>query len=149
METKPDEDTMISSQLNEMKTELKKLGGLKDLPNKFKSFENQLSNILNEITTIRSNMHHLKEENAQFKKRNRDLEEKNAKLDSQLNEQEQYGRRQNLEIHFFAVVKVSYMLTTCPHFDNLEIEIFDAGGPQCHFITSFTMAVRISTLSVH
>jgi len=78
METKPDEDTMISSQLNEMKTELKKLGGLKHLPSKVESFENQLSNILNEITTIRSNMDHLKEENAQLKKRNRDLEEKNA-----------------------------------------------------------------------
>jgi len=34
METKPDEDTMILSQLNEMKTELKKLSGLKDLPSK-------------------------------------------------------------------------------------------------------------------
>jgi len=42
----------------------------------------------------------------------------------------------------FAVVKVSYILTTCPYFDNLEFDIFDAGGPQCHFITSFTMAVR-------
>ena len=90
---------MISSQLNEMKTELKNLGGLKDLPSKFESFENQLSDILNEITTIGSNMDHLKEENAQLNKRNRDLEEKNAKLDSQLNEIEQYGRRQNLEIH--------------------------------------------------
>jgi len=27
-------------------------------------------------------------------------------------------------------------------------EIFDAGGPQCYFITS-TIAVRIRTLSVH
>jgi len=99
METKLDEHTTISSQLNEMKTELKKLGGLKDLPSKFESFENQLSDISNEITTIRSNMDHLKEENAQLKKRNRGLEEKNAKLDSQLNELEQYGRRQNLEIH--------------------------------------------------
>ena len=32
-------------------------------------------------------------------KRNGDIEETNAKLDSQLNELEQYGRRQNLEIH--------------------------------------------------
>ena len=47
------------------------------------------------------------------------------------------------------MVKVSYILTTCPYFDNLEFDIFDAGGPQCHFITSFTMAVRIRTLSVH
>ena len=99
METKPDEDTMISSQLNEMKTELKKLGGLKDLPSKFERFENQLSDIFKKITTIRSNLDHLKEENAQLKKRNRDFEEKNAKLDSQLNEVEQYRRRQNLEIH--------------------------------------------------
>jgi len=34
-------------------------------------------------------------------------------------------------------------------FDNLEFDIFDAGGPQCHFITSFTIAIRIQTLSVH
>jgi len=39
--------------------------------------------------------------------------------------------------------------TTCPYFDNLEFDIFDAGGPHCHFITSFAMAVRIRTLSVH
>ena len=39
METKLDEDTMISSQLNEMKTELKKLGGLKDLHSKFESLK--------------------------------------------------------------------------------------------------------------
>jgi len=44
-------------------------------------------------------MEHLKEGNALLQKRNRDLEEKNAKLDSQLNELEQYGRRLNLEIH--------------------------------------------------
>ena len=99
MEAKLDEDTMISSQLNEMKTELKKLGGLKDLLSKFERFENQLSDIFKKITTIRSNLDHLKEENAQLKKRNRDFEEKNAKLDSQLNELEQYGRRQKLEIH--------------------------------------------------
>jgi len=47
------------------------------------------------------------------------------------------------------VVKVSYILTTCPYFDNLEFDIFDAGGPQCHFITSFIVPVRILTLSVH
>jgi len=34
-------------------------------------------------------------------------------------------------------------------FDNLEFDIFDAGGPQCHFIASFTTAVRIRTLSAH
>ena len=48
----------------------------------------------------------------------------------------------------FTVVKVSYILTTCPCFDNFEFDIFDAGGPQCHFITSVTTAVRIRTLSV-
>jgi len=76
METKPDEDTVISSQLNEMKTELKKIADLKDLPSTFESFENQLSDILNEITTIRNSIDHLKEETAQLKKRNRDQEKK-------------------------------------------------------------------------
>ena len=47
----------------------------------------------------------------------------------------------------FAVVKMSCILTTCPCFNNLEFDIFDAGGPQCHFITSVTIAVRIRTLS--
>ena len=42
-----------------------------------------------------------------------------------------------------AVAKASYILTACPSFDNLEFEIFDAGGPQCHFITSVTIAARI------
>jgi len=40
-------------------------------------------------------------------------------------------------------------LTTFPCFDNLEFDVFDAGGPQCHFITSVTIAVRIWTLSVY
>jgi len=40
------------------------------------------------------------------------------------------------------------MLITCLYFDNLEFDICDAGGPQCHFITSVTIAVRILTLSV-
>jgi len=31
-------------------------------------------------------------------------------------------------IQVFAVVKVSYTLTTFPYFDNLEFDIFDAGG---------------------
>jgi len=48
-----------------------------------------------------------------------------------------------------AAVKISCMLTTCPYFDNLGFKNFDAGGPQCHFITSVTIAVRIRTLSVH
>jgi len=31
---------------------------------------------------------------------------------------------------------LQYILTTCPCFDNFEFDIFDAGAPQCHFITS-------------
>jgi len=33
-------------------------------------------------------------------------------------------------VDVFAVVKVSYILTTCPYSDNLEFNIFNAGGPQ-------------------
>jgi len=44
---------------------------------------------------------------------------------------------------FFAVVKVSYILTKCPYFDNLEFDICDASRLQCHFVTSVTIAVRI------
>jgi len=52
-------------------------------------------------------------------------------------------------VYVFAVVKVSYVLSTCPYFDNLEFDIFDADGLQCHFIMSVAIAVRIRTLSVH
>jgi len=40
----------------------------------------------------------------------------------------------------FAVVKFSYigLLTTCPYFDNLEVDIFDACRLQCQFLTSVT-----------
>jgi len=48
----------------------------------------------------------------------------------------------------FAVVKLSYILTTFPYFDNLEFDMFNAGGPQCHFITSATIAVNIRMLPV-
>jgi len=34
-------------------------------------------------------------------------------------------------------------VTTCPYFDNLEFDIFDAGRLQCHFVASVTIAVRI------
>ena len=44
------------------------------------------------------------------------------------------------------MVKVSYILATCRYFDNLEFDIFDAGDPQWHIITSVTIAVRIRTL---
>jgi len=37
-------------------------------------------------------------------------------------------------------------MTTCPHFGNLEFDIFVEGGPHCHFITSVNIAVRIRTL---
>jgi len=40
-------------------------------------------------------------------------------------------------------------LTTRPYFDNFELDIFDAGGPQCHFTTYVTIAVTIRTLSVY
>jgi len=49
----------------------------------------------------------------------------------------------------FRCSKLSYILATCPYFDNLEFDIFDAGGLQCHFITSVTIAVRIRMLSIH
>jgi len=48
----------------------------------------------------------------------------------------------------FSVVIVSYTLTTCPYFDNLEFDIFNAGGFQCQFITSVIIAVMTRTLSV-
>jgi len=49
----------------------------------------------------------------------------------------------------FAVVKVSSILSSCSHFDSLEFHIFDAGGPQCHFIASVAIVVGIRTFSVH
>jgi len=52
------------------------------------------------------------------------------------------------EFRFFAVVKVSHILTACPYSDNLEFDISVAGGPQCHFITSVTIAARIGTRGV-
>jgi len=52
-------------------------------------------------------------------------------------------------VEVFAVVKVYYILPTCPYFDNLEFDVFDTGVPQCHFITSIIIVVRIHTLSVH
>jgi len=49
----------------------------------------------------------------------------------------------------FRFCKISYTLTTCPDCNSLELEIFDAGGFQCHFIMSVTISVRIQTLSTH
>jgi len=40
-------------------------------------------------------------------------------------------------------------MTTCPYFDNLEFDIFVAGGLQCHFITSVAITVGITTLLGH
>jgi len=49
----------------------------------------------------------------------------------------------------FAVVKVSYILRSCSCFDNLEFDLFEASGLQCHFITSVTVAYRIPKLPVY
>jgi len=49
----------------------------------------------------------------------------------------------------FRCSKVLYELTTCPYFDNPEFNSFVAGGPQCHIITSDTIAVRFRMLSGH
>jgi len=48
----------------------------------------------------------------------------------------------------FAVVKVSYMLTTCPYFDNFEFDILMQVvlGATISYVTT---AVRIRMLSVH
>jgi len=46
-------------------------------------------------------------------------------------------------VKVFAVAKVSYTLTTCPCFDNLEFDICDTGGLHCLFNTSVIIAVRI------
>jgi len=44
---------------------------------------------------------------------------------------------------------ILYILTTFPYFKNLEFDIFDAVGLQCHFITFATITVRILALPVH
>jgi len=41
------------------------------------------------------------------------------------------------------------IFTTFPYFDYLEFDIFDAGGLQCHFITSVTIVVGGRTLPIH
>ena len=40
----------------------------------------------------------------------------------------------------FAVAKVPYILTSYSCFGNLDFDIFEASGLQCHFITSVTVA---------
>jgi len=52
-------------------------------------------------------------------------------------------------VKVLATVEVSCILTTSPYFIDRELDIFDAGSPHGHFITSVTIAVRIPTLSVH
>ena len=49
----------------------------------------------------------------------------------------------------FTIVKVSYLLTSCSCSDNLDFDIFEASGLQCHFIASVTVAYRIPKLSVY
>jgi len=48
-------------------------------------------------------------------------------------------------VYVSAAVKLSYVVTS-PYFDNLDFDTFDAGGPQCQFITSVTIAVGVRTL---
>jgi len=38
---------------------------------------------------------------------------------------------------------ILHILETCPYFDKLVFDISDTGGPQCYFITSVTIAVKI------
>ena len=48
-----------------------------------------------------------------------------------------------------AVVKISYILTTYPYFHNLQFKNFNAGGPECHFITSVTITNTIQNLKLN
>jgi len=47
----------------------------------------------------------------------------------------------------FVVVKASYILLTCPYFNNLEFDNFNARGPQWHFLMTVAIADTIPMLS--
>jgi len=42
---------------------------------------------------------------------------------------------------------LQYVLTTCPYFDNFEFNIFDAGGPQSHFICLLPLQLDLNAFS--
>jgi len=47
------------------------------------------------------------------------------------------------QIYLLAIVQAAYILTASPYFDNLQFDIFDAGGPYCNFIISVLCAGRV------
>jgi len=49
-------------------------------------------------------------------------------------------------LEVFAIVKVSFV---CFYFDNLEVDIFDAGGLPCYSIMFVTITVRIQTFQCY
>jgi len=49
----------------------------------------------------------------------------------------------------FGCSKSILQLTTCPGFDNLEFEIFEAYVPQCLFYTSVLIVVRTDVIKRH
>jgi len=58
-----------------------------------------LNTVSIDVELLHKEIIRFREENSSLREKNRSLEEKISSLDSNFNDLEQYGRRQNLEIH--------------------------------------------------
>ena len=75
------------------------MSGLETLPKQMCDLASTLNTVSSDVELLHKEIKRLREENCSLWEKNRSLEEKISSLDSNFNHLEQYGRRQNLEIH--------------------------------------------------
>jgi len=76
-----------------------KMSGLETLPKQMCDLASTLNTVSSDVELLHKEIKRLREENCFLREKYRSLEEKISSLDSNFNDLEQYGRRQNLEIH--------------------------------------------------
>jgi len=75
------------------------MSGLETLPKQMSDLASTLNTVSSDVELLHKEIKRLWEENCFLREKKRSLEEKISSLDSNFNDLDQYGRRQNLEIH--------------------------------------------------
>jgi len=76
-----------------------KMSGLETLPKQMCDLASTLNTVSSDVELLHKEIKRLRDENCSLREKNISLEEKISSRDSNFNVLEQYGRRQNLEIH--------------------------------------------------
>ena len=75
------------------------MSGLETLPKQTSDLASTLKTVSSDVELLHKESKRLRKENCSLREKNKSLEKQIPSLDSDFNDLEQYGRKQNLEIH--------------------------------------------------